>query len=327
MNKSSKIYIAGHTGLVGSGLLRRLKSEGFVNIVTRTRAELDLTEQSAVNNFFKEAQPEYVFLAAAKVGGILANTTFPADFIRENLLIETNIIDAAFRTGTRRLLFLGSSCIYPKHAPQPLKEEYLLTGPLEPTNEAYAAAKIAGIKMCQSYHKQYGFDCISLMPTNLYGPGDNFDLETSHVLPALIRKFHDSKIFRAPNVTLWGTGTARREFLHVDDLANACLFLMGQTKEALRAVAPDGIFNIGVGEDIEIGELAFIVREIVGSASELRFDRSKPDGTPRKLLDVSRMRSMGWTGKIPLPDGIRDTYLWFTESNTQVFPSMSQSFC
>lgn len=304
MDKGAKIYVAGHRGLVGSAILRRLQAEGYQNLVLRTRKELDLTDQRAVYRFFDEERPEYVFLAAAKVGGILANATYPADFIRENLLIQTHVIDAAYRYGVKKLLFLGSSCIYPKYAPQPMREEYLLTGPLEPTNEAYAVAKIAGIKMCQAYRRQYGFNAVSLMPTNLYGPGDNFDLETSHVIPALIRKFHEAKVRGEPHVVVWGTGTPRREFLHVDDLADAALFLM-------RYYEGEDIINVGVGEDISIRELAELVAKVVGFQGEIVYDTSKPDGTPRKLLDVSRLFSMGWRPRIPLEEGIEQTYAWF----------------
>ena len=313
MDKNSKIFVAGHRGLVGSAILRRLQGEGYTNLLTRTRSALDLMDQFSVNRFFEEERPEYVILAAAQVGGILANSSRPADFIRDNLLIQTLVIDAAYRHGVKKFIFLGSSCIYPKHAPQPMKEEYLLAGPLEPTNEPYAVAKIAGIKMCQAYEKQYGFNAVSLMPTNLYGPGDNFDLESSHVLPALIRKFHEAKISGAPSVVVWGSGTPRREFLHVDDLADACLFLMKQPEDILRKVALDGIFNVGAGEDIEIRELAYLIQKEVGNASELLFDQSKPDGTPRKLLDVSRMQSLGWSAQTPLHEGIRSTYRWFNE--------------
>jgi len=311
MTKQSKIFVAGHRGLVGSAILRRLAAEGYTNLITRTRQEVDLRDQAVVERFFQEEHPEYVFLAAAKVGGILANHTYPADFIRDNLLIQTNVIDAAYRYGAKKLLFLGSSCIYPKHAPQPLKEEYLLTGLLEPTNEAYAVAKIAGIKMCQAYRRQYGFNAISLMPTNLYGPGDNFDLETSHVLPALIRKFHEAKVLGKDEVVVWGTGTPRREFLHVDDLADAILFLM-------RYYDSEEIINVGVGEDISISELAELIARIVGFEGKIVYDTSKPDGTPRKLLDVSRIFEMGWRPKIPLEEGIRQTYQWFLEHQVEV---------
>jgi len=311
MDKGSKIYVAGHRGLVGSAILRKLRAEGYTNLVTRTRQELDLRDQAAVNRFFEEERPEYVFLAAAKVGGILANSTYPADFIRDNLLIQTHVIDAAYRYGVKKLLFLGSSCIYPKHAPQPMKEEHLLTGPLEPTNEAYAVAKIAGIKMCQAYRRQYGFNAISLMPTNLYGPGDNFDLQTSHVLPALIRKFHEAKEEGRKEVVVWGTGTPRREFLHVDDLADAALFLMKHYES-------EEIINVGVGEDISIRELAELIARIVGFEGEIVYDTTKPDGTPRKLLDTSRLFALGWRPKIPLEEGIRQTYRWFLEHRAEV---------
>ncbi|MEW6447678.1 MAG: GDP-L-fucose synthase [Bacillota bacterium] len=314
MDKGAKIYVAGHRGLVGSAIVRRLKSEGYTNLVLRTHQELDLTNQEAVYRFFADERPEYVFLAAAKVGGILANSTYPAAFIRENLLIQTNVIDAAYRHAVKKLLFLGSSCIYPKFVPQPMKEEYLLTGTLEPTNEPYAVAKIAGIKMCQAYNKQYGTNFISVMPTNLYGPGDNFDLETSHVLPALIRKFHEAKVSGAPYVMVWGSGTPRREFLHVDDLADACLFLMKNYNSS-------EIINIGVGEDLTIAELAAMVREIVGYTGEIVFDTSKPDGTPRKLLDVGKLFGFGWRPRIPLRDGIRSTYEWFLQNYKKASPS------
>lgn len=316
MDKNSKIFIAGHRGLVGSAILRRLKDEGYEHLITKSRSVLDLTDQTAVEQFFADERPEYVFLAAAKVGGILANSTYPAEFILSNLLIQTLVIDAAYRHGVKKFIFLGSSCIYPKHAPQPMKEEHLLSGPLEPTNEAYAMAKIAGIKMCQAYQRQYGFNAISLMPTNLYGPGDNFDLDSSHVLPALIRKFHEGKISGAPSVVVWGSGTPRREFLHVDDLADACLFVLKQPDARLREVAPDGIINVGAGEDIEIRELANLIRDEVGSTSEVVFDHSKPDGTPRKLLDVTRMQSLGWSSRIRLREGIQSTYRWFNNSRS-----------
>ncbi len=307
MDKASKIFVAGHRGLVGSAILRKLQAEGYVNLVTRTRAELDLRDQAAVNRFFAEERPEYAFLAAAKVGGILANSTYPADFIRDNLQIQTNVIDAAYRHGVKKLLFLGSSCIYPKYAPQPMKEEYLLTGPLEPTNEWYAVAKIAGIKMAQAYRRQYGFNAISLMPTNLYGPGDNFDLETSHVIPALIRKFHEAKVEGRPHVVVWGTGKPRREFLHVDDLADAALFLM-------KNYDSEEIINVGVGEDVSIRELAELIQDVVGFEGEIVFDTTKPDGTPRKLLDVSRLQALGWKARIPLREGLASTYRWYVEN-------------
>ena len=306
MDREAKIYVAGHRGLVGGAIVRRLTAEGFDNLVTRTSAELDLREQQAVREFFAAEQPEYVFLAAAKVGGILANDTYPAEFIYDNLMMEANVIDAAWRNGVKKLLFLGSTCIYPKMAPQPLKEEYLLTGPLEPTNEWYAVAKIAGIKLCQAYRRQYGADFISAMPTNLYGPGDNFDLEKSHVMPAMIRKFHEAKVRGDDKVTLWGTGTPRREFLHVDDMADACVFLM-------QHYSGEEIVNIGTGTDLPIAELAEKVRDVVGFEGEIVWDTSKPDGTPRKLVDTSRINAMGWQPRIPLEEGICQTYEWFLE--------------
>jgi GDP-L-fucose synthase len=302
------VFVAGHRGLVGAALVRRLRTAGFNNLVLRDRAQLDLTRQSAVEAFFEATRPRYVLLAAAKVGGILANDSYPGEFLRDNLAIQTNVIDAAYRFGAHRLLFLGSSCIYPKLAAQPIAEDSLLTGPLEPTNQWYAVAKIAGIKMCQAYRRQYGFDAISVMPTNLYGPGDNFSLRGSHVLPALIRKFHEAKARGAQQVEVWGTGTPRREFLHVDDLADACVFL-------LREYADERPINVGVGEDITIRDLAALVAATVGFTGELRFDPSKPDGTPRKLLDVSRLRSLGWSPRIQLPAGIASTYAWFLENS------------
>ncbi|PYS67052.1 MAG: GDP-fucose synthetase [Acidobacteria bacterium] len=313
MDKKSKIFVAGHRGLCGSAILRRLSSEGYLNLATRSRADLDLINREAVDEFFQKEKPEYVFLAAAKVGGILANSEHPADFIRDNLFVQTNVIDAAWRFGCKRLLFLGSSCIYPKFAEQPLKETALLTGPLEPTNEAYAIAKIAGIKMCQAYRQQYGFDVVSLMPTNLYGPGDNFDLESSHVLPALIRKFHEANLFGLPEVELWGSGNPKREFLHVDDLARAAVYVMQTSGEKLDRVAPDRILNVGTGKDIEIRELAELIQLEANNKSEIVFDRTKPDGTPRKLLDVSRIESLGWRPEISLREGIRQTYSWYLE--------------
>ena len=300
MRPDQTIYVAGHRGLVGSALVRALERHGFTNLLRHTHAELDLTDRDAVDTFFAEQRPAYVFLAAAKVGGIVANDTYPADFIRDNLAIQLHVIDAAHRFGVEKLLFLGSSCIYPKLCPQPMKEEYLLTGALEPTNSAYAVAKIAGIEMCQAYRRQYGCHFISVMPTNLYGPGDNYDLETSHVLPALIRKFHEAQEAGTPTVTIWGTGSPRREFLHADDLAEACLFLMDRYDE------PE-IINIGVGEDATIRELAERVAEATGFTGELLFDTSKPDGTPRKLLDVSRLTTLGWRAQIDLREGIRRT--------------------
>ena len=308
LEQSDKIYVAGHRGLVGSAIVRNLQKQGYNNLLLRTSKELDLTNQAAVNAFFEEEKPDYVFLAAAKVGGILANDTYPADFIRDNLQIQTNVIDAAWRNGVKKLLFLGSSCIYPKFAPQPMKEEHLLTGELEPTNEWYAIAKIAGIKMCQAYKKQYGFNAISIMPTNLYGPGDNFNLENSHVMPALIRKFHDAKEKGEKTVEVWGTGAPRREFLHVDDMADASVYLM-KNYDGMQFV------NVGVGEDVTIRELAEIVKEVVGFEGELKFDTSKPDGTPRKLLDVSKLNAAGWKATISLKDGVRSTYQWFLKNN------------
>ena len=304
MNKDSKIYIAGHRGLVGSAICRLLNKEGFTNIVLKTHAELELTNQAAVQDFFSIEKPEYVYLSAARVGGIHANDTFPAEFIRDNLLIQTNIIDAAYRNEVKKLLFLGSSCIYPKLCPQPMKEEYLLTGSLEPTNEWYAVAKIAGIKMCQAYNKQYGFQAISLMPTNLYGSGDNFHLESSHVLPALIRKFHEAKISNESEVEVWGTGKPMREFLHVDDLASASLFLMEDYSN------PE-IINVGSGQEVSIAELAGLIAQVVDYSGSIQFNLLMPDGTPRKLLDVSRLNALGWQAQIGLEEGIETTYKWF----------------
>jgi GDP-L-fucose synthase len=304
MNKSSRVFVAGHRGLVGSAILRKLEAEGYQNILVRTSKELDLTVQSDVYHFFETNKPEYVFLAAAKVGGILANNSCPADFIYRNIMIQTNIIHASYLYGAKKLLFLGSSCIYPRFAPQPIKEEYLMTGELEPTNEPYAIAKIAGIRMCQSYNRQYGTRFISVMPTNLYGPNDNFDLETSHVLPALIRKFHEAKARGEASVTLWGTGSPYREFLHVDDLADACLFLM-------LVYDSNEIINIGTGKDITIGELAEMVKEITGFRGDITWDNTKPDGTPRKLLDTNKLTSLGWKPKIRLSEGIRTSWEWY----------------
>jgi GDP-L-fucose synthase len=304
LSQASRVFVAGHRGLVGSAIVRRLVKLGCRSVVVRTHTELDLREQEAVNRFFGEYRPECVFLAAGTVGGILANSTRPAEFLHDNLAIQTNVIHAAWTYGTKKLLFLGSSCIYPRLAPQPIKEEYLLTSPLEGTNEGYAIAKIAGLKLAAAYHAQYGFSAISLMPTNLYGPGDNFDLESSHVLPAMIRRFHDAKISAAPSVTLWGTGTPRREFLHVDDLANAACFLMENYN------APD-LLNVGVGEDLTIAELAGLVARVVGYSGRIVFDPSRPDGTPRKLLDVSRIHALGWYAQIPLELGIASTYEWY----------------
>ncbi len=304
MEKDAKIYVAGHRGLVGSAIVRKLRAAGFANLILRSRAELDLTRQAETEAFFAQERPAYVFLAAAKVGGILANAAYGGDFIRENLLIQTHVLEAARQTGVQKLLFLGSSCIYPKLAPQPMAEDCLLTGALEPTNEPYAVAKIAGLTMAKAYRKQYGFNVISLMPTNLYGPGDNFDLASSHVLAALLRKFHEAKASGAPTVTVWGTGAPRREFLHVDDLADAALFLMERYES-------DEIVNVGVGEDIAIRELAALIRDVVGYAGEIAYDASKPDGTPRKLLEVSRLRALGWRARIPLREGVAATYAWY----------------
>ena len=346
MDRDARIYVAGHRGLVGSALMRRLEAGGYTHLITRTHAELDLTDQAAVRAFFEREQPEYVFLAAAKVGGILANNTYPAEFIRENLAIQTNVIHEAWRVGVKRLLFLGSSCIYPRDCPQPIKEEYLLTGPLEPTNRPYAVAKIAGIEMCWAYNRQYGTQFLAVMPTNLYGPGDNYDLETSHVIPAMIRKFHLVKLAaqrnwaaieedearhgpipkdlkqnlleictssREPCVTLWGTGTPRREFLYSDDVADACVFLMNLPDEQFHSIlnptpsAPP-IINIGVGEDLTIRELAEIIARVVGYEGKISFDPSKPDGTPRKLLDVSRLTALGWRARVAMRDGLQLAY-------------------
>lgn len=305
MNLTDKIYIAGHRGLVGSAIHRLLTGLGYSNIITRTSSELDLREHLPVREFFEAEKPQYVFLAAAKVGGIYANNTYPAEFIYDNLCIQNNIIHESFKTGVTKLLFLGSSCIYPKNAPQPIKEEYLLTGTLEPTNEAYAIAKIAGIEMCKYYHQQYGSRFISAMPTNLYGPGDNYDLQNSHVLPALIRKFHEAKVNKAANVTIWGTGSPRREFLHVDDMAKACYFLMQEYEQ------PD-IVNVGLGDDHTIAEMATMIKEVTGFEGELVFDTAKPDGTPRKLMNVDRINALGWSAAIDLKKGIGSTYEDFT---------------
>jgi len=307
MTPESSIFVAGHRGLVGSAITRHLRSKGFQNLILRERRELDLRQQGAVNEFFSSVRPQYVFLAAAKVGGILANVSCPALFLYDNLAIQTNVIDAAFRSGCSKLLFLGSSCIYPKHAPQPIEEDSLLTGPLEPTNEWYAVAKIAGLKMAQAYRRQYGFNAISVMPTNLYGPGDNFSLTSSHVLPALLRKFHEAKLHGVGAVEIWGTGRPRREFLHVDDLADACLYLMLRYND-------ERALNVGWGVDLSIRELAEKMGRIVGFTGRLRFDSSKPDGTPRKLLDTTRLTALGWAPKFDLETGIRSTYDWFREN-------------
>jgi GDP-L-fucose synthase len=322
MEKDAKIYVAGHRGLVGSAIFRKLKFEGYTNLIARSHQDLDLMRQADVEAFFESERPEYVFLAAAKVGGILANNTYPADFIYSNLMVQSNVIQAAYRSSAKKLLFLGSSCIYPRECPQPMNEEYLLSGKLEPTNEPYSVAKIAGIKMCQSYNRQYGTKFITVMPTNLYGPGDNFDLESSHVLPALIRKFHETKMsdeLRVTGdesqwtsdgreaVTVWGTGTPRREFLHVDDLADASLFLMNHYNDS-------EIVNIGVGRDISIRELAELIKEVVGFRGDIVFDPTKPDGMPRKLLDVSKLKLLGWEASISLREGIKQTYIWYLDN-------------
>lgn len=307
MNNDARIYVAGHRGLVGTAIVRRLQADGATNLLLRSRAELELTDASAVNAFFAQERPEFVFLAAAKVGGIKANDAFPVEFLRDNLSIQTNVIDAAWKNGVTKLCFLGSSCIYPKMAPQPLQEDSLLTGPLEPTNEWYAIAKIAGIKMCQAYRRQYGFDAISVMPTNLYGPGDNFDLETSHVLPAMLRRFHEAKLRGDKTLAIWGTGTPRREFMHVEDMAEATVHVMRNYSDPVH-------INVGVGEDLTILELAQLVARIVGFQGDILTDPSKPDGTPRKLLDVSRLAALGWKPSIALADGVASTYRWFVQS-------------
>ncbi|MGF6845047.1 GDP-L-fucose synthase [Chitinophaga sp. W3I9] len=307
MQKDSKIYVAGHRGMVGSAIMRRLAAAGFHHFITRTSSELDLRNQQAVATFFENEKPEYVFLAAAKVGGIVANNTYRGDFIYENLMIQNNVIHHSFKAGVKKLMFLGSSCIYPKMAPQPLKEEYLLTGPLEPTNEPYAIAKIAGIEMCDAYRAQYGCNFISVMPTNLYGPNDNYDLNNSHVLPALLRKIHEAHVKSVPEVVIWGTGTPRREFLHADDMADACFYLMENYDEK-------GLVNIGVGEDISIVDLAKLICGIVGYEGQLKFDHTKPDGTPRKLMDVSKLHSYGWKANIELETGIKNVYRQLLET-------------
>jgi GDP-L-fucose synthase len=317
MDKLAKIFVAGHRGMVGSAIVGRLRSEGFANLALRTREELDLCNQSAVDAFFREEQPEYVFLAAAMVGGIIANSSQPAQFVYDNLMIQNNVVHASRNSGVKRLLYLGSTCIYPRLAPQPMKEEYLLTGPLEPTNEPYAVAKIAGITMCRSYNRQYGTRFLATMPTNLYGPNDNFDLTNSHVLPALIRKFHEAKENGASAVTVWGSGTPLREFLHVDDLANACSFLMNLSDERFRPLLDDpavpALINIGSGEEVSISDLALLVKKVVGFGGDVTFDTSKPDGTPRKLSDVSRLHILGWRHRIGLEEGLAATYAWYLD--------------
>ncbi len=311
MPKNARIYVPGHRGLVGAAIVRRLEAGGWHNLLLRTREEVDLIDRHAVTALFEDEKPDYVFDAAAKVGGIHANNEYPADFIRDNILIQMNVIDAAWRAGVKKFAFLGSSCIYPKLAPQPLKEEYLLTGPLEPTNEWYAVAKISGIKVCQAYRKQYGFNAINLMPTNLYGPGDNFNLQTSHVLPALLRKFHEAKETGSPQVIVWGSGAPKREFLYVDDLADACVHLMQHYNDG-------AIINVGTGEDVSIAELANLMKDVVQYKGDIVFDRSKPDGTPRKLLDVRRLSATGWRYRTDLRTGIEETYRWFRENQPRV---------
>jgi GDP-L-fucose synthase len=309
MQSDSKIYVAGHSGLVGSTICRKLESDGYNNRITRTHKELDLCNQADVNQFFAETKPEYVFLAAAVVGGIHANDSQPVEFLRDNLLIQTNIIDAAYRNGAKKLAFLGSTCIYPRDCPQPIKEEYLLTGPLEETNQWYAIAKIAGIKLCQAYRKQFGFNAISLMPTNLYGPGDNFELQSSHVLPALIRKFHEGKVNNKESVEVWGSGKPYREFLYADDAADACCYLMQHYDD-------ESIINIGMGEDISIKELAELIKDIIGFQGNIVFDSSKPDGTPKKVTDVTKLNSHGWQSKTSLRSGIEITYDWYLNNQS-----------
>lgn len=310
MNEHSKIYIAGHRGMVGSAVKRRLENDGFKQLICRNHSELDLIDQAAVNYFFSQEKPEYVFLAAAKVGGIYANDTYPAEFLHINLQIQSNVIDAAYRNNVKKLMFLGSSCIYPRNCPQPIKEEYLMTGPLEKTNEWYAIAKIAGIKMCQAYRKQYSFNAISVMPTNLYGCGDNFDLQSSHVLPAMIRKFHEAKLNNLPVVEIWGTGIPHREFLYVDDMADACVYLMQNYNDSK-------ILNIGTGKDMSIKELAELVKKISGYQGDLVFNANKPDGTPRKLLDISLLDSLGWHAQTSITEGIKKTYQWYCQKNSE----------
>jgi GDP-L-fucose synthase len=317
--RDAPVFVAGHRGLVGAAVVRALAAAGYRNVLVRPRAALDLRDRAAVAAFFAEVRPRFVVLAAARVGGILANATYPADFLADNLGIALNVVEAAHAAGVGRegrLVVLGSSCIYPRHAPQPMREEHLLTGPLEPTNEPYAVAKIAGLKLAQAFHRQHGDDFVSLMPTNLYGPGDAFDLATSHVLPALLRRFHEAKAAGAREVTLWGTGTPRREFLHADDLADAVRFVLERPEDELRAAAPDGVLNVGVGEDLTIRELAELVRDVVGADAGIAFDPEKPDGTPRKLLDVRRMTALGWTARTPLREGVAATYRWYLENVT-----------
>lgn len=312
IDSDARIFVAGHRGLVGSALVRSLQGRGYVNLLLRTRGELDLTDQAAVANFFAKEKPDHVYLAAAKVGGILANDSLPAEFLYQNLMIEANVIHAAYQYGVKKLLFLGSSCIYPKHAPQPMKEEHLLSGLLEPTNEAYAVAKIAGIKLCAAYNRQFGTNFLAVMPTNLYGPGDNYDLESSHVVPALIRKMHEAKISGAAEVPVWGTGTPRRELLYSDDLADACIHLM----EEFNAADVGEFVNVGVGKDLTIGELAALIADVVGYRGNLKFDHTRPDGAPRKLLDVTRLTRLGWSPRTPLRKGLEQAYLDFQRKRT-----------
>lgn len=317
MKHESKIYVAGHHGLVGSALMRRLETEGYTNLLTRTHTELDLTDQLAVRMFFEKEKPGYVFLAAAKVGGIVANNTYPAEFIHDNLVIQTNVIHEAYRVGIKRLLFLGSSCIYPRDCPQPIKEKYLLTGPLEPTNRPYAIAKIAGIEMCWSYNRQYGTQFLTVMPTNLYGPGDNYDLNNSHVIPALIRKFHEAKLRKSKDSVVWGSGSPRREFLYSEDMADACMYLMKlPDTDFCQLLTVDGppLINIGTGEDLTIRELAELVKGMVGFDGSITFDAAKPDGTPRKLMDVSRLSKLGWQAETVLAEGLRLSYRSFVKA-------------
>ena len=309
---NQSVFVAGHRGLVGSGVVRALRDAGFDNLTLRTRQELDLTDKAAVRAFYDAEKPDFVVVAAAKVGGILANDSYPADFLHTNLEIQSNVIHGAFEAGVKRLIFLGSTCIYPKLAPQPLKEEYLLTGPLEPTNQWYAIAKIAGVKLCEALRRQHGVDFVSMMPTNMYGPGDNFDLQSSHVLPALIRKFHEAKGSDEP-VTLWGTGSPKREFMYVDDLASSIVHVLRTPEEALYEAAPDGLINAGVGEDLSIADLAETIKRVVGATNPIVYDTDKPDGTPRKLVDVTRLFAMGWRPKVDLEEGIRRTYEWYLE--------------
>lgn len=320
INKQSRIYVAGHKGMVGSAIVRYLKSHGYQSIITRTHAELDLTDQQAVREFYRQEKIDFIFIAAAKVGGILANFSYPADFIYQNLMIELNLIHEAFQAGIGRLLFLGSSCIYPKFAPQPMKEEYLLTGPLEPTNEPYAIAKIAGIKLCEAYNRQYGTKYRSVMPTNLFGPYDNFHPDNSHVIPGLIMKFHQGKMNRSSCVEIWGTGSPKREFLYVDDLASACVFVMEMKDDIYENLLPSGVsfVNVGTGKDMTIRQLAEMIKEIVGFEGEIIYDTSKPDGTPQKLLDISLMNQMGWKASTPIKDGLKKTYEWFLQNYSTI---------